>query len=119
MHTTHSFRTGIATLRDAMAHIARHSEREAVARLRDLIDEIADEIDNLPHAVQDAEYQHCPNCHHYRVERNNEPYGERVVVREYRECTAPEAGDCPIVQRCGLGKPVDFEIPEYLRRQAS
>ena len=119
MTTKTTLTDGIALMRDALSQIARHSEREAVARLNELVDEIADEIDNLPHAIQDHEYLHCPNCHHYRIDRNNEPFGDRTVVREYRECTAADARDCPVVQRCGLGKPVGVEIPAFLRRQAS
>ena len=112
MHTTHSFRTGLALIQQAIDHVAEHADRGAVQPLQDSLAELSDMIDDLPGAIFDAECFHCIDCHiRAKCKARDEDGNERFEI---------DPKQCPVVQRCGLGDPSGpFEIPEWLRRQAS
>lgn len=78
-------------------------------------------FDELPSRLCSGDTPHCEGCQYAATEISYEPYGERQVTREWRECTAPCADACPAVQAAGMGHAEQLpsvDLPNWLRRQS-
>lgn len=72
----------------------------------------------LPDRIANAETRMCVGCEHLATAVQSLPYGDRTVPLEQHECVATSAKTCRMVKACGFFQD-DFEIPAFLRRQAS
>lgn len=86
---------------------------DALGELRDYFGNLRDDIPTHGHPL-------CADCVYCKQVNHAEPYGDRHVLREWRECTVTDSFKCPAVIAAGFLADDDLAgaLPPYLLRQA-